>query len=63
MLMNLGGGWSPLLGVILLDLFLSPAEATVTKAGPISYWGGSGREGFPQITFRGGETVDQQVNA
>lgn len=26
-------GWSPLLGVILLDLSLSPAKATVTKEG------------------------------
>lgn len=39
MLMILGVDWSPLLGVILLDLSLSPAKATVTKAGVISHWG------------------------
>lgn len=40
MLMLLGIGWSPLLGVILLDLSLSPSKATVTSAGILSHWGG-----------------------
>lgn len=40
MLMILGVGWSPLLGVILLDLLLNPLKATVTSAGTLFHWGG-----------------------
>lgn len=40
MLTILGGGWLPLLGVILLDLSLSPLKATATRAGILSHWGG-----------------------
>lgn len=61
MLMILGVGWSPLLGVILLDLSLSSPKATVTSAGILSRWGGWGGEGFPQIKLRRGET-DKGVN-
>lgn len=38
MLMILGVGWLPLLGVILLDLLLSLPKATVTSAGILSHW-------------------------
>lgn len=40
MLMILGVGWSPLLGVILQDLSLSPLKAIVTSAGILSHKGG-----------------------
>ena len=51
--MIFGVGWLPLLGVILLDLSLSPLKATVTSAETLSHWGGRGGEGFPQIKLRG----------
>lgn len=47
MLMILGGGWLPLLGVILLDLSLSLLKASVTPAGILSHWGGYGGGGVP----------------
>lgn len=62
MLMILGVGWLPLLGVILLDLSLSPLKATVTSTETLSHSGGRGGEGFPQIKLRG-ETAEKGVNA
>lgn len=40
MLTILGGGWLPLLGVILLDPSLSPLKATAAPAGILSHRGG-----------------------
>lgn len=70
MLMILGVGWSPLLGVILLDLFLSPPKGhSITPAGILSHWGlwgwvgwDCGGEGSPQIKLRE-EATDKGVNA
>lgn len=58
MLMILGTGRLPLLGVILQDLSLSPLGATVTSARIFFIgWGG---EGFPQIKLRGEEKGDEE---
>lgn len=58
----LGVGWSPLLGVILLDLSLSLPKAAITPARKLFHWGDCEGGGFPQIKLRRGETADKGVN-